>query len=67
MDERGSLAVYGRLMEQTLANARAIGVNAALTGPIARAMPVPSRPISPRSSALLRTPWSFIWRPPEGS
>jgi predicted short-subunit dehydrogenase-like oxidoreductase (DUF2520 family) len=36
MDERGSLAVYGRLMEQTLANARALGVNAALTGPIAR-------------------------------
>jgi predicted short-subunit dehydrogenase-like oxidoreductase (DUF2520 family) len=36
MDERGSLAVYGRLVEQTLANARAIGVNAALTGPIAR-------------------------------
>lgn len=36
MDERGSLAVYGRLVEQTLANARTIGVNAALTGPIAR-------------------------------
>ena len=36
MDERGSLAVYGRLMEQTLANARSIGVNAALTGPITR-------------------------------
>jgi len=36
MDEHGSLAVYGRLVEQTLANARAIGVNAALTGPIAR-------------------------------
>ena len=36
MDERGSLAVYGRLVEQTLANARANGVNAALTGPIAR-------------------------------
>jgi len=36
MDERGSLAVYGRLIEQTLANARASGVNAALTGPIAR-------------------------------
>ncbi len=36
MDERGSLAVYGRLVEQTLANARAIGVNAALTGPISR-------------------------------
>ena len=36
LDEHGSLAVYGRLMEQTLANARAIGVRAALTGPITR-------------------------------
>jgi predicted short-subunit dehydrogenase-like oxidoreductase (DUF2520 family) len=36
MDERGSLAVYGRLVEQTLANARAIGVPASLTGPITR-------------------------------
>jgi predicted short-subunit dehydrogenase-like oxidoreductase (DUF2520 family) len=36
MDERGALAVYGRLMEQTLANAKALGVNAALTGPIPR-------------------------------
>jgi predicted short-subunit dehydrogenase-like oxidoreductase (DUF2520 family) len=36
MDERGSLAVYGRLMEQTLANAREIGVSASLTGPITR-------------------------------
>jgi predicted short-subunit dehydrogenase-like oxidoreductase (DUF2520 family) len=36
MDERGALAVYGRLVEQTLANARAIGVKAALTGPIVR-------------------------------
>jgi predicted short-subunit dehydrogenase-like oxidoreductase (DUF2520 family) len=36
MDERGALAVYGRLMEQTLANAKAIGVAQALTGPIAR-------------------------------
>jgi predicted short-subunit dehydrogenase-like oxidoreductase (DUF2520 family) len=36
LDERGALAVYGRLMEQTLANARAIGVRAALTGPITR-------------------------------
>ena len=34
LDERGSLAVYGRLVEQTLANARAIGVAASLTGPI---------------------------------
>jgi predicted short-subunit dehydrogenase-like oxidoreductase (DUF2520 family) len=31
LDERGSVAVYGRLMEQTLANARAIGVDAAIT------------------------------------
>jgi predicted short-subunit dehydrogenase-like oxidoreductase (DUF2520 family) len=37
MDERGSLAVYGRLVEQTLANARTLGVSAALTGPVARA------------------------------
>jgi predicted short-subunit dehydrogenase-like oxidoreductase (DUF2520 family) len=36
LDERGSLAVYGRLVEQTLANARAVGVGAALTGPITR-------------------------------
>jgi predicted short-subunit dehydrogenase-like oxidoreductase (DUF2520 family) len=36
LDERGSLAVYGRLMEQTLTNARAVGVCAALTGPITR-------------------------------
>ncbi len=36
MDERGALAVYGRLVEQTLANAKANGVNAALTGPITR-------------------------------
>ena len=36
LDERGSLAVFGRLMEQTLANAQAIGVGAALTGPITR-------------------------------
>lgn len=36
LDEQGSLAVFGRLMEQTLANARAIGVGAALTGPITR-------------------------------
>ena len=36
LDEKGSLAVYGRLAEQTLANTRAIGVGAALTGPITR-------------------------------
>ncbi len=36
IDERGSLAIYGRLMEQTLANARAGGIAAALTGPIVR-------------------------------
>ncbi|MGD0862698.1 MAG: DUF2520 domain-containing protein [Candidatus Limnocylindrales bacterium] len=36
LDERGSLAVYGRLVEQTLANARALGLNAALTGPVTR-------------------------------
>jgi predicted short-subunit dehydrogenase-like oxidoreductase (DUF2520 family) len=36
LDEAGSLAIYGRLVEQTLANARALGVEAALTGPLAR-------------------------------
>jgi predicted short-subunit dehydrogenase-like oxidoreductase (DUF2520 family) len=36
LDEPGALAVYGRLLEQTLANARSGGVAAALTGPIAR-------------------------------
>jgi predicted short-subunit dehydrogenase-like oxidoreductase (DUF2520 family) len=36
LDERGALAVYGRLVEQTLANARAEGVQRALTGPITR-------------------------------
>ena len=36
LDERGALTVYGRLIEQTLANARAVGVGAALTGPITR-------------------------------
>lgn len=36
IDEPGSLAIYGRLVEQTLANARAGGVAQALTGPIVR-------------------------------
>ena len=36
LDERGALTVYGRLIEQTLATARANGVAAALTGPITR-------------------------------
>ena len=36
MDEKGALAVYGRLVEQTLANARVLGVGAALTGPVTR-------------------------------
>ncbi len=36
LDERGAVTIYGRLMEQTLANARANGVAAALTGPIVR-------------------------------
>jgi len=31
------------------------------------ATPAPSRPIWPRSSASLRTPWSSIWRPHEES
>ena len=36
LDEAGSLAVYGRLIEQTLDNARALGIRAALTGPMTR-------------------------------
>ncbi|MEO7664481.1 MAG: DUF2520 domain-containing protein [Candidatus Limnocylindrales bacterium] len=36
LDEAGSLAIYGRLSEQTLANARALGISRALTGPIMR-------------------------------
>ncbi len=36
LDEVASLAVYGRLVEQTLGNARALGIRAALTGPMTR-------------------------------
>jgi predicted short-subunit dehydrogenase-like oxidoreductase (DUF2520 family) len=36
LDEAGSLAIYGPLIEGTLGNARALGVRGALTGPIAR-------------------------------
>ena len=36
LDEAGSLAVYGNLIEQTLGNARALGIRAALTGPMTR-------------------------------
>ena len=36
LDEAGSLAVYGPLIEQTLGNARALGIAAALTGPMTR-------------------------------
>jgi predicted short-subunit dehydrogenase-like oxidoreductase (DUF2520 family) len=36
LDEPGSLAVYGRLIEQTLGNARTLGIRAALTGPMTR-------------------------------
>jgi predicted short-subunit dehydrogenase-like oxidoreductase (DUF2520 family) len=36
LDEEGSLAVYGPLIEQTLGNARALGIRQALTGPIVR-------------------------------
>jgi predicted short-subunit dehydrogenase-like oxidoreductase (DUF2520 family) len=36
LDEVGALAIYGPLIEGTLGNARALGVRAALTGPIAR-------------------------------
>src|SRR5919197_3205408 len=36
LDEQGSLAIYGPLIEQTLGNARALGISKALTGPITR-------------------------------
>jgi len=36
LDEAGSLAIYGPLIEGTLGNARALGIAAALTGPITR-------------------------------
>jgi predicted short-subunit dehydrogenase-like oxidoreductase (DUF2520 family) len=36
LDEARTLAVYGPLLEQTLANARTIGIAAALTGPMTR-------------------------------
>ena len=36
LDEAGSLSIYGRLAEQTLANARALGIARALTGPVTR-------------------------------
>ncbi|MEW5992667.1 MAG: DUF2520 domain-containing protein [Chloroflexota bacterium] len=36
LDEVGSLSIYGRLAEQTLANARALGIARALTGPMTR-------------------------------
>ena len=36
LDEAGSLAIYGPLIEQTLGNARTLGIAAALTGPMTR-------------------------------
>ncbi len=36
LDEAGSLAIYGPLIEQTLGNARSLGIDAALTGPTTR-------------------------------
>jgi predicted short-subunit dehydrogenase-like oxidoreductase (DUF2520 family) len=36
LDEQGSLAIYGPLIEQTLGNARALGIRDSLTGPITR-------------------------------
>jgi predicted short-subunit dehydrogenase-like oxidoreductase (DUF2520 family) len=36
LDEQGSLTIYGGLIEQTLGNARALGIRAALTGPMTR-------------------------------
>jgi predicted short-subunit dehydrogenase-like oxidoreductase (DUF2520 family) len=36
LDEAGALTIYGPLIEGTLANARALGIQAALTGPVTR-------------------------------
>ena len=36
LDEAGALAIYGPLIEGTLGNARALGIRAALTGPVTR-------------------------------
>jgi predicted short-subunit dehydrogenase-like oxidoreductase (DUF2520 family) len=36
LDEAGSIAIYGGLIEQTLGNARALGLARALTGPMIR-------------------------------
>ncbi len=36
LDESGSLAIYGPLIEQTLGNARVLGIREALTGPMTR-------------------------------
>ena len=36
LDESGALAIYGPLVEGTLGNARALGIQAALTGPMTR-------------------------------
>jgi predicted short-subunit dehydrogenase-like oxidoreductase (DUF2520 family) len=36
LDEAGSMAIYGPLIEGTLGNARALGIRAALTGPMTR-------------------------------
>jgi predicted short-subunit dehydrogenase-like oxidoreductase (DUF2520 family) len=36
LDEAGALSVYGPLIEGTLGNARALGIRAALTGPMTR-------------------------------
>jgi predicted short-subunit dehydrogenase-like oxidoreductase (DUF2520 family) len=37
LDKAGSLAIYGPLIEQTLGNAKSLGIAAALTGPMTRA------------------------------
>ena len=36
LDEAGALSIYGDLIEQTLGNARALGIANALTGPVTR-------------------------------
>ena len=54
LDEAGSLAIYGPLIEGTLGNARALGIRAALTGPITRG-DVGTLAVPPRGPAR-RTP-----------
>ena len=54
LDEAGSLAIYGPLIEGTLGNARALGIRAALTGPMTRG-DVGTLTGPPRDAARART------------